>query len=35
MFRAPDRTLREKEVDELMTAALTALGSQGVRQREG
>ena len=34
-FRAADRTLREKEVDELMTFALTALGPQDVRQREG
>jgi phenylalanyl-tRNA synthetase beta chain len=34
-FRAPDRTLREKEVDELMAAALKALGTKDVRQREG
>lgn len=33
-FRAADRTLREKEVDELMTVALKALGAHGVRQRE-
>jgi phenylalanyl-tRNA synthetase beta chain len=34
-FRAADRTLREQEVDALMTAALQALESQGVRQRAG
>lgn len=33
-FRAADRTLREKDVDELMAAALKALELQGVRQRE-
>ena len=33
-FRAADRTLREKDVDDLMKAALKALGSQDVRQRE-
>jgi phenylalanyl-tRNA synthetase beta chain len=33
-FRAADRTLREQEVDALMTAALQALGPHGVRQRE-
>jgi phenylalanyl-tRNA synthetase beta chain len=34
-FRAPDRTLREKEVDALMKDALDALKATGVRQREG
>ncbi len=33
-FRAADRTLREKEVDDVMKAALTTLGPLGVRQRE-
>jgi phenylalanyl-tRNA synthetase beta chain len=33
-FRAAGRTLREQEVDALMSAALQALESQGVRQRE-
>ena len=33
-FRAADRTLREKEVDDLLKAALAALGAHGVRQRE-
>jgi phenylalanyl-tRNA synthetase beta chain len=33
-FRAADRTLREKDVDDVMKAALKALGSQDVRQRE-
>lgn len=33
-FRAPDRTLREKDVDDVLKRALQALGAQGVRQRE-
>jgi phenylalanyl-tRNA synthetase beta chain len=33
-FRAPDRTLREKDIDDLMNAALDALRSKDVRQRE-
>jgi phenylalanyl-tRNA synthetase beta chain len=33
-FRAPDRTLREKEVDERLMTALTSLRPLGVRQRE-
>jgi phenylalanyl-tRNA synthetase beta chain len=34
-FRAPDRTLREKDIDHVMHAALDALKALGVRQREG
>jgi phenylalanyl-tRNA synthetase beta chain len=36
VFRAPDRTLREAEVETLVRAALTAVeGELGVRRREG
>jgi phenylalanyl-tRNA synthetase beta chain len=34
-FRAADRTLREKEVDDLMAAALDTLKRHDVRRREG
>jgi phenylalanyl-tRNA synthetase beta chain len=34
-FRAADRTLREKDVDDVLKRAVQALGAQGVRQREG
>ena len=36
VFRAPDRTLREADVEKLVRAAVTALeGELGVRRREG
>jgi phenylalanyl-tRNA synthetase beta chain len=36
VFRAPDRTLREAEVEALVRAAVTAVeGELGVRRREG